>query len=66
MDEHPLHCCTLEKPAPGAIVKLFFEEGLPLDGVWTGREWQVDHKRVEPVSWKPPHGKEMVNAYRPE
>jgi hypothetical protein len=65
MDEHPLHCCIMEKPAPDAVVKLFFEEGPPRDGIWTGKEWQVERKRVAPVSWRPPHGKEMTHAYRP-
>jgi hypothetical protein len=61
MDEHSLHCCHLEKPTANAIVKLFFEDGPPMEGVWTGREWQVDRKRVSPVSWQPLHEKEMAN-----
>ena len=59
MDEHPLHCCTTDKPSPDSRVKLFMEDGSPLSGIWTGTQWQVDGQRVSPVSWQPPYGEEV-------
>ena len=50
--EPPVFDAKIAKPQRYTCVRLIFKDGRTTGGIWTGREWWSEGRRVEPQLWQ--------------
>jgi hypothetical protein len=50
--QQPIFDASVDQPQRYTCVRLIFEDGRSAGGVWTGKEWWCEGRRVLPKQWQ--------------